>query len=304
MGRLENLRVVDPVLTTLARGYKNNELVGDKLFPFVTVDKEAGKIPEFGKEAFRIYNTKRAPRANTNMINPEARNIINFVMDEHDVGYPIDYREKAEDMFNAEKHATNVTSEIIRLRHEYESAMVSQNLSSYPTGNKITLAGTDQFTDSSSDPIGVVEDGKKAVSDKIGRDPNTMIIGDPAFRTLKNHQQLLDRIKYSMKGVVTLDLMKEIFEIEKIFVGSAVYADDNGNFVKLWNDNIILAYVPDKIENVEEPTFGLTPRKRGYPKIDKYFKNGGKVEVVRNTDFWTVLLVGVIAGYLINDTNA
>jgi hypothetical protein len=29
-------------------------------FPFVPVDKEGGKIPKFGKEAFKIYNTERA----------------------------------------------------------------------------------------------------------------------------------------------------------------------------------------------------------------------------------------------------
>ena len=304
MGRLENLRVVDPVLTTLARGYKNNELVGDKLFPFVPVDKEGGKIPEFGKEAFKIYNSKRAPRAKSNRMSPEGRTTIDFVLEEHDLEYPIDYREKAEDLFDAERHATNVVTEALRLQHEYEAATLAQTLGNYPTGNKITLSGTSQFTDSSSDPIGVIEDGKKAVSDKIGKDPNVMIIGDPTFRTLKNHSQLLERIKYSMKGVLTVDLLKEIFDIEFVYVGKAVYADDSGNFQKLWTDNIVLAYVPVKLENIEEPSFGMTLRKKGYPQVDKYFENGGKVELIRNTDIWQVKIVGSIAGYLINDTNA
>ena len=71
MGRLSNLRVVDPVLTNLSVGYSNADLVGDVLFPFVPVDKEGGKIPKFGKEAFKIYNTERALRARSNRINPE-----------------------------------------------------------------------------------------------------------------------------------------------------------------------------------------------------------------------------------------
>ncbi len=303
MGRLENLRVVDPVLTTLARGYKNGTFVGDKLFPFVPVDKEGGKIPQFGKEAFKIYNSKRAPRADTNVIQPEDRTTIDFVLDEHDLAYPVDYREKSEDLFNAENHAVNVTSEAIRLQHEYDTATIAQNLASYPTGNKITLAGTSQFTDSSSDPIGVVEDGKKAVSDKIGQDPNVMVIGDAAYRVLKNHSQLLGRIKYSMKGVLTVDLLKEIFDMENIYIGKAIYADDNGNFQKLWTDNIVLAYVPQKLENEEEPAFGMSLRKKNYPQVDKYFTNGGKIEYIRNTDFWVVKLTGAIAGYLIHDTN-
>jgi len=303
MGRLDSLRVVDPVLTTIARGYKNEELVGDLLFPVVEVTKEGGKIPIWGKEAFKIYNTKRAPRANSNRMNPEDRTTIDFVIEEHDLEYPIDYREKEEDIFASEKHATKVVTDALALQKEYEQAMIAQDLANYPTGNKVTLTGTSQFTDSSSDPIGVVEDGKKAISDKIGRDPNLLVIGDPTFRTLRNHPQLVEKIKYSMKGVLTLDLLREIFDIDKIVVGKAVSADDNGNFVKIWSDNMILAYVP-QVETEEDPAFGLTLRKKGYPKIDKYFSNGGKIEYVRNTDFWTVKLVGAVAGYLIKDTNA
>ena len=50
MGRLSKLRVVDPVLSALALGYSNAEFIGDQLLPFVTLDKEGGKIPRFGKD--------------------------------------------------------------------------------------------------------------------------------------------------------------------------------------------------------------------------------------------------------------
>jgi len=54
MGRLSNLRVVDPVLTNLSVGYSNADLVGDVLFPFVPVDKEGGKIPKFARKPSRF----------------------------------------------------------------------------------------------------------------------------------------------------------------------------------------------------------------------------------------------------------
>ena len=57
MSRLSSLRVVDPVLTNLAIGYSNTQTVGEVLCPFVEVEKEAGKIPKFGKEAFKISYT-------------------------------------------------------------------------------------------------------------------------------------------------------------------------------------------------------------------------------------------------------
>lgn len=306
MGRLQELRVVDPVLTNLARGYTNAQLVADALFPFVEIPKESGKIPTFGKEAFKIYNTERALRAKSNRISPEGRGSIDVVLDEHDLEYPIDYREAEEDMFPLEEHATMVVSEGIRLRHEKMCADLAQNPANYPTGNKITLAGTSQFTDkTNSDPIGVIEDAKEAVRNKIGRRPNTMLIGAEAFKALKHHPQLVERIKYSMKGIVTVDLMKEIFEIEKIVVGEAVYAADDGSFADLWQDNIILAYVT-KTEaskrTIYEPSFGYTPRKKGHPIIDKY-DEGKKLRLIRNTDIFKPVIVGAEAGYLIADTN-
>lgn len=49
---LQKLRVQDPVLTELAQGYHNNELVAETLMPTVEIEKEAGKIPTFGRLAF------------------------------------------------------------------------------------------------------------------------------------------------------------------------------------------------------------------------------------------------------------
>lgn len=61
-------RVVDAVLTTAAQGYQQANLVYPTLFPVVSVAQRGGKILTFGREAFRIYNTGRAPGQNTKRI--------------------------------------------------------------------------------------------------------------------------------------------------------------------------------------------------------------------------------------------
>lgn len=308
MGRLSNLRIVDPVLTNLSIGYSNADLVGDVLFPFVPVDKEGAKIPRFTKEAFKIYNTERALRAKSNRINPEDGDSLTVSLDEHDLEYPIDYREDDESAFPLEAHATNVVTEGIRLRHEKKVADLVQNAANYAAGNKIILSGTSRFTDkANSDPIGVFEDGKEAIRGKIGKYPNTAVIGAAAWKALKHHPQLLDRIKYSIKGVMTVELLKEILEVERIVVGRAVYSSDQGVFGDLWGDNIVLGYVAQQREGATrtpyEPSFGYTLRKKGMPQIDKRTEDG-KLEIVRNTDNFMIAQLGPDAGYLIGDTNA
>lgn len=305
MGRLSKLRVVDPVLTNLATGYTNEQFVGDQLMPFVLVDKEGGKIPLFGKEHFKVYLTERALRAKSNRINPEDIGSVDVAMDEHDLEYPIDYREDAESAFPLQARATNTVVEGIRLRHEVMVAEMVQNPASYAASNKIALSGTSRFTDNTSDPEGVVSDAKAAVRAKIVKEPNTLVIGYATWRVLKRHPQLRAILSDTRPRLVQLADLREIFEIENIVIGRAVKASDAGVTSDIWGDNMVLAYVPKASgdRSPYEPSFGYTLRKRGNPVVDTRTEDG-KIELIRNTDIFRPFLLGADAGYLISDTNA
>lgn len=304
MGRLSKLRIVDPVLTNLAIGYTNEQFVGDQLMPYVLVDREGGKIPLFGKEHFKVYSTERALRAKSNRINPEDIGDVDVALDEHDLEYPIDYREDAESAFPLQSRATNTVVEGIRLRHEAMVADIVQNPANYAAGNKIALSGTSQFTHASSDPEGVVSDAKAAVRAKIVKEPNTLVIGYSAWRVLKRHPQLKAILSDTRSRLVQLADLREIFEIDNIVVGRAVKANDAGATSDIWGDNMILAYVPRASgdRSQYEPSFGYTLRKRGSPVVDTRTEDG-KIELIRNTDIFRPFLLGADAGYLISDTN-
>lgn len=305
MGRLSKLRVVDPVLTNLATGYSNAQLVGDQLMPFVLVDKEGGKIPLFGKEHFKAYSTERALRAKSNRINPEDIGEVDVALDEHDLEYPIDYREDAESAFPLQARATNTVVEGIRLRHELKVAEMTQNAANYGAGNKITLSGTSQFSHASSDPEGVISDAKAAVRAKVVKEPNTMVIGYQAWRSMKRNAQLKAILSDTRTRLVQLADLREIFEIENIVIGRGVWANDAGTTVDVWGDNIVLAYVPGAgggERSPYEPSFGYTLRKRGNPVVDTRTEDG-KLELIRNTDIFRPYLLGADAGYLISDVS-
>lgn len=303
---LKKKRVIDPVLTTIARGFNNAVHVSHALFPVVTVNKEGGQILEFTKESFKVYNTERAIRANSNRINPTDKSTIDFVLTEHDLEYPIDYREADEDIINLRQHATKVTTDGISLRLEKKAADLVQDLNNFPAGHKVTLGAGDKFTNDTSNPIPIFEDAKEQIRSKIAAYPNTALFGAKAFAALKEHPKILDRIAYTSAAVVTVDLLKSLLDIPNIVVGAAVYADDADDFQDIWADNVILAYVPEKAQNIErsiyEPSFGYTLRKRNMPMVDRYDESG-KIEIVRTTDNFEVKILGAEAGYLINDTN-
>ena len=65
-----------------------------------------------------------------------------------------------------------------------------------------------------------------------------MILGYETWRILKRHPQIQSLISNNLNKIVTIDFLKEIFEIPNIYVGKAVFTDENGNFSKVWADNI------------------------------------------------------------------
>ena len=122
---------------------------------------------------------------------------------------------------------------------------------------------------------------------------------------MKRNESLKGLIANSTNKIVTLDLLKEFFEVENIVIGKAIYSNASDQFERVWGNNIILAYVPKLNARTEyDPAFAYTIRKKDALQIDEYEKEGNKVRYIRATDIYTPFLVGPEAGYLISNVNA
>lgn len=305
MDRIDDL-LVDPIrLTKISRSYKNSTFIGTELFPLVTVEAETGWIPQFNKAEFKEYDSARALRASIPTIPHEGITRITYNLTEHSLAIGLDIREiKASKTGKIDLVARtlNVITENIGLSMERKIAIQAQDENNYPAGNKETLSGTDQWDDhTNSDPIGNVEDAKYSIRTKIGQEPNIMVIGPKTYKALKNHPHFLERIKYVQKGVVNSQDIATILDIPRVVVGKAIYSSDDSVFYDIWEDNAILAYVPQS-KTVFEPSFAFTLRKEGEPSSKSYPSNDGKVLYYSSTDIFQALMVGSESGFLIKDT--
>ncbi len=308
--RLDDLRMVDPVLTTVARGHKSPELVGDYLFPVVEVSKLKGKIPVFGKESFVIRDYDRAIRAQSNRIPPSEVTLVEFETKEKDVEIALDYVEEEEspDFHNLEQRVAKQLTDILALDREKTIADYVQNASNFAAGLKYAVDGDHAWDDLTNgvDPVKDIQDGVEAVRSQIGIRPNTLIIGQSAWESLIFNTRTLEKIQYSGLAKVGTKIISELTELPHIYVGRAIYSDDGDTFSDVWNDHAIIAYV-DRTDparrNEYNPSYGYTFRREGKPEIDVYYENGGKIKVVRNTDNYAVKVVGSDAAYLISNVN-
>lgn len=299
---LAALRVQDPVLTKLAQGYHNLELIGEVLMPTVEIDKEAGKIPKFGRLAFRLPSTVRNLRGTSNRLDPEDITAIDVALEEHDVEYAIDYREENEAIFSLRQFALNTTQDVIALGREKEVATLALDESKYDSGNKVTLSGTSKITSKQADIFAMFDTGIRAVKRAIGRKPNVCVIAGDVWAALKEHPAVIEKLKYSQVAIVTPEVFGKLIGIDTVKIGEAVYEESN-QLKDIWSDAIVLAYVaPRSTERkgtVYEPSYGYTVRRQGGLFVDTYKENVGKLEVIRTTDIHKPHLVGSAAGYLI-----
>ena len=301
-------RVIDPILSTAAQGYKNAELIGNILFPIVPVGQRGGKIITFGKEDFALYNTARAPGASTKRVQ-FGYSGASFALESHSlegqVPQEIMQEGQAGPSINQGTVAVFKTQNIIFSRLEYAQATLAQTAGNYAASNKTTLAGTSQWSDfisGVSDPIKDIETAKEAVRKQIGRRPNTIVMGAAVFSLLKMHPKVIDRMKYTGRDVVTTDMLASLFDVKRVVVGEAVYTDGAGVMNDMWGKSVVVAYTDvSGVADSGSPTFGYTYRLQGYPLVEQpYQERNSKSWIYPVTDEVVPVIAGASAGYLIS----
>lgn len=310
MGRIQNLQNGgDPILTNIARGYQNAAFIGEEILPVVNVEKEVGKVPIFGKEAFVVKETLRALGADSNRGTLENRTTIPYQLEEHDWEHPIDYREKnAYSPDDLEAEGAELTMEFIRLGQEERIARLVQDPATYPAGHVELVGAADKFDEPTSDPIQMIWDAQDTVRGKIARRPDLLVLSYDSYRALLQHPKLIGLVSNAQVGVLTIDLMKQLFDIPNIVVGEGVYSVNNQDFTDLWKGFAGVFYRnPQTTETrtARQPRFGHTLRLRGNPISDKYNESGGqfaKLTIVRSTDINQELIVGAEAGFIFKNT--
>ncbi|PQQ27719.1 hypothetical protein [Photorhabdus hindustanensis] len=304
---LKGKRIVDPVLTSVARGYKNAVFIGEHIFPIVEMEKEGASVPTFGKSAFVEYDTMRAVGANSNVLIREKGSSLDIVLNEHDLAAPVDYREKSESLFNEEVKAIRRSTNGVNLKRELYAARLAQDPEVYLNDSVKNLTANERWAGGKGNPIKVIEAGIDAVRTTIGVRPNLMTMGASVMSLLKFHPEIQAAIGANERKRITIEILKDLFQIQNVVVGEPVSTPSiKENPVDIWADNLMLHYVSPPQAGAEsadeyEPSFGYTFRRKGMPVADKYEGVGGKVNYCRYTDIYKVAVVGGDAGYLITN---
>jgi len=269
MLNLDQARVVEPILTEIVRGFSQNNMIRQVLFPDVPVRTRKGKVIKFGKEGFVPENTSRAPGGKVNYVT------VGFDGDEYNLlNDGLGWKLPMEDVDEAREvphidlitEAMQVVTMKTDLGEELRASQLATTIANYAAGNAITPTSTDKWDQSTANVLDQIRLGKEQIRAGIGRKPNTMVLGPKAFDILQENQGIRDQFKYTSSKSITLDMVAEYFQIEKVVIGEAVqYDPTSDDFLDVWNSDCLLAYVNREGKSRRLPSYGYTYRHKDSP---------------------------------------
>lgn len=302
---------VDPILTNLSIAYSNDEYLSDTLFPEVQVKNQSGKHYVYDRGRFGVAASLRGTSSPSNEVTlkltvsgayfAEDHALKTFVADED--------TDNAPDPQAPLNDATEYVTDLLKVAKEIELATMLTD-TAVMTQN-VTLSGTSQFSDyTNSDPIGVIQTGIDAVHAAIHKQPNVMIMSRPVFNKLKNHPDLIERIKYTGNKQLTTQLMAELFDVEKVLIAGAGYntakEGQTESMGYIWGKHIVIAYIAPSPAK-KTITLGITYRwkNRIVERLRASSEEDRKGTYVRaGNDYYDQKVVAASAGYLIKNAIA
>jgi len=245
---------IDRALTNMSVAYMQDasNYIADKVFPIIPVKRQA--------DLYYIYNTGDFLRDEAKVRGAISESVGGDYDLSSDTYYCKKYafhkdvspeeRVNYDEPLDADKDAQIFVSQKMLIRREVEWA--SKFFKADVWSNEI--AGADAiaankvvyWNKDTSDPIQDITNESVKMAARTGFRPNTLVLSPYVFNALKNHFDVLDRVKYTETGVVTTSLLASLFEVDNVYVAWGVVnnspkgTDDDVNFIM--GKNALLCY--------------------------------------------------------------
>ena len=309
---VSDVNPVNPVLTSLSVGFKNESFMWSEIAPQHASDLQSGTFPVYTRDAWfkRQGGAERAANANYQRID---YGVSTDTFKTVEIGYekilPDVVRNSNQFGDNLETKDVAFLTNIMELEIEKRVAAATFVTAVWGTSN--TLSGTSQWSDfANSDPISDSDTAIRTILRNTGAKPNNLFMGLLAWEKLKEHPLILDKYKHTQVGIMTEDLVAAVLGVGKITVGSSVEntAAEGQTFVgaDIWTDNALFQVVNPPSLDVAMSAMTIIWNERGNVPwaIESYREEQTRGDVNRIFTHLAPKIVSSQHGYLFIDTVA
>ena len=265
-------------LTNVSIAYMQSSAayISDKIFPKVPVQKQSDLYWKYSKSDWRRTDVaRRAPSTESKGVG-WTMDTDSYFAHVYAVHKDVDdqLRSNADSNFNLDRDATEfITNQMLLKRDiDWNEKFFAPDVWATEFAGGVDFT---QWSDAGSNPV---EDVARWVLDfrrQTGFAPNKMVLGADVMLYLKQHPDIIDRIKYTQKGIVTEDLIATLFNVEQLYVSYATVAttpqipdarlqDAAATYDFIANSkSVLLAYAPSG-PSLMTPSAGYTFTWNGY----------------------------------------
>lgn len=218
-------------LTNMSVAYvqQQNTYIADVVFPSVPVQNQGDVYWKYPKgEWYRTVAQKRAPGTES------VGSGWTLTQDEYFAHVYAVHKDlddqilaNADAQLNIDRDAVRFVTNQLLLKRDLLWASTYFGTSIWGTdrtGVSGTPSGTQfkQFDQAGSTPIQTILDSVTNMEEATGFRPNTLVVGPRVHNTLLNHADLIDRIKYTQRGVITEELLASLLGIDRYVIARPV----------------------------------------------------------------------------------
>ena len=237
---------IDRALTNISVAYMQdaNAFIADKVFPIVKVKRQSDVFYVYNKGDF-MRDEAALRGAGTESAGGDygVEAADPYYCRKHAFHKDVTAEERAnyDEPLDADRDATDFVTQkmLIRREMEWASKFFKEGIWGKEISGAASASGNNvvYWDEPTSNPIKDITDAGVEMASKTGYKPNTLVLSPFAFNALKNHEDVLDRVKYTQKGIVTADLLATLFEVDNVYVAWSVVntaakgKEDNVNFI-------------------------------------------------------------------------
>lgn len=262
---------VDKPLTNISVAYMQDAsvFISDKVFPVIPVMKQSDTYFQYGREDFfrddaqeRAKGTESAGGDyDITVANPYFCRIYAYHQDVNEQD-----RVNADDPLKPNEDATEIVTQKLLLRRE--NIWASTYFQTGVWGTEIqavasapSASQTLQWDNPASDPIKFIRTQRTKMIERTGYAANTLVLSPYVYDVLVEHDDVIDRIKYTQKGIATMQLLAQLFEVDNVFVPYAIQNTQakgkTGVYNFIMGKHALLMYV-EKNPGLKKPSAGYT----------------------------------------------
>jgi len=261
---------VDAILTNASVAYiqSADNFIANKVFPIVPVDKQSNLYFKYTKDDwFRDDAQVRADgtEAATSGYGLTTDSYYAYV-------YAIKKAVGDQTMANFDnpldplRDASKFTAQLIlnRMEAQFVTDFVKTGVWGADFAGVAGSPSTGEFKQwsdlANSDPIQDVENWKATILSTTGFEANKLVLGYDVYKTLRNHPDVIDRVKYTGNSVPDTAYLAQLFGLEEVLVAKAVKNTANegatGSFSFTFGKSAVLVH--------SAPAPGLLTPSAGY----------------------------------------